>query len=74
MQTAFSLLRSLPWALGAGRGSQGEAVAGRVMASDRQVDDCLRRLLEDTEAEAAAPGEPVASISAQGPALPSPSH
>lgn len=45
-------------------------LAGRVIASDRQVDECHRRLPEDTEAEARAPGEPIASISAQGPARP----
>lgn len=56
-----------PWGLAEG---PRRGLAGRLIASDRQVDDCLRRLPEDTEAEAAAPGEPVASISAQGPALP----
>lgn len=55
-----------PW--GPAKGPR-RGLAGRVIARDRQVDDCLRRPPEDTEAEAAAPGEPVASISAQGPAL-----
>lgn len=49
-------------------------LAGWVIASYRQVDGCHRRLPEDTEAGATAPGEPAASVSAQGSALPPPSH
>ena len=62
--------------MGAGGGAEAWAgrLAGWVIASYRQVDGRQGRLPEDTEAGATAPGELAASVSAQGSALPPPSH
>lgn len=79
-QTApLSLAFSFPWSHGAQAERQrGEAgLAGWVIASYRQVDDCHRRLPEDMETEPllrpAAPGAGC-QLSAQGSRFPSPSH
>lgn len=73
------LLSLSPGAMGARAERQrGEAgLAGWVIASYRQVDDCHRRLPEDMETEPllrpAAPGAGC-QLSAQGSRFPSPSH
>lgn len=75
LETALPLLLSLsPGVMGAGREVR-QGLAGWVIASYRQVDDCHRRLPEDIETGATSEarccsGKLAANVSAQGSALP----